>query len=220
MSKLFKIGFFLLLLAAINVCCADATNRRGTVSVQKGNILYTTPSGTTEILTRTGDNGAPALSPNGELIAFTRVIHQEGSRSADLPVRDLWVINVDNHKATRLVAGKPGGEEIPEQTLADIDQPTFSPDSKTIYFMTAAWATSAAIHAVPATGGKQRFITNGNSLTIIQRGEYKGALLVEQHRYKDRDGSWDPQVLISPAGKTIKILGEIKNALQIVESKQ
>jgi Tol biopolymer transport system component len=186
MSKLFKI-YTLLLLIVANICYTDTAESHGAVSSEKGSIVYTSPSGVTEVLTKTGVDDAPILSPDGKLIAFTRVVRQGNDQQLDdQPVRDLWVINVDSHKSTRLVAGKPEATERPEQTLADIDQPVFSPDGTTIYFMTAAWVTSAAIHAVPAAGGKQRFITNGNSLAIIRRGKYKGALLVDSTDTKAR----------------------------------
>ncbi|MFC0399102.1 hypothetical protein [Paraburkholderia rhizosphaerae] len=130
------------------------------------------------------------------------------------------MIHLKDHKAVRLVTGKPQGNEKPERVLADIDQPIFSPDGATVYFLTAASASSAAIHAVPAAGGPQRYVTDGNALSVVNKGKYVGSLLVAQHRVMSGHGSWDPQVLMSPAGKTIKVVGEDANALRSVEAER
>lgn len=195
-----------------------ASEPRGTVAVQQGNIVYSDPSGATEVLTETGADGWPALSPDGSLLVFTRVT--QDATNYDPAVRDLWVIHLQTHEAVRLVKGKAEGDGKPEDDLADIHRPRFSPDSKTIYFMTAGWATSGAIHAVPATGGAQRFLTHGNSVDVVSQGKYKGALLVTQHRYMDPVGSWNPAVLVTPSGKQIKVVGERRDALQSVEAER
>jgi WD40 repeat protein len=192
----------------------------GTVSVQEGNIVYTAPGGATEALTGTGADDAPTLSPSGDAVAFTRLTRGVDEAHDSPAVRDLWVIHLKNHKAVRLVTGKPEGKEKPERVLADIDQPIFSPDGATLYFLTAASASTAAIHAVPTAGGPQRFVADGNALSVVSKGKYAGSLLVEQHRLMGDNGSWDPEVLVSPAGKTIKVVGEDPNALRSVEAEQ
>ena len=211
----------------VSFCCVAfacraslAAGPLGTVSVQEGNIVYTDPTGATEVLTETGADGAPRLSPDGTLVAFTRLTRDADEANFNPAVRDLWVIRLKDHKARRLVTGAPEGKEQPEQVLAAIDHPAFSPDDDTVYFMTAAWATSSAIHAVSAAGGAQRFVTSGNSLEVVSVGRYKGALLVEQHRYMDGHGSWNPAVLVSSSGKKIKVVGEGRHALQSVEAEQ
>ncbi|GAB2875351.1 hypothetical protein GCM10027093_08450 [Paraburkholderia jirisanensis] len=189
-------------------------------SVQEGNIVYTAANGATEVLTETGADSAPIMSPDGKLIAFTRLTRAADEEDFEPPVSDLWVLDIASHKATRLVTGKRQGDEDSKLVLAGIDRPVFSPDGATVYFMTAAWTTSGAIHAVPSVGGRQRFVTDGNSLDVVTRGKYTGALLVRKHRYMDGHGSWDPEVLVSPAGKEIKVVGEGRNALTSVESER
>lgn len=213
-----KLSGFVALCAALIFQVSYATGGHGTVAVQQGNVVYTAPSGATQVLTETGADDNPMLSPDGKLIAFTRLTREANEQDGDPPVRDLWVIGVDGQKAKKLVTGKPEGNEDPEHVLAGISEPVFSPDGTTVYFMTAAWATSSAIHGVPSTGGPQRYVTSGNSLTVVRRGKFAGALMVAQHRYMDGHGSWDPQVLVSPAGKKIKVIGEGPSALQSVES--
>jgi Tol biopolymer transport system component len=194
------------------------TGTHGIISVQQGNIVYSDPKGTTEVLTETGADDEPVLSPDGTLVAFTRLIRDADDAHFDPAIRDLWVIQVMDHKVLRLVRGRPEGNEQPEQVLADICHPVFSPDGDTLYFMTAAWATSSAIHAVSVAGGTQRFVAGGNSLAVVSHGKYKNALLANQHRYMDGGGSWNPAVLVSPSGTIIKVVGEGQDALQNVEA--
>jgi hypothetical protein len=192
----------------------------GAVSVQEGNIVYTAPGGATEALTESGADDAPALSPAGDAIVFTRLTRDVDEAHDSPAVRDLWLIHLKDHKAVRLVTGKPAGKGKPANVLADIDHPIFSPDGATVYFLTAASSDSAAIHAVPAVGGPQRYVTDGNALSVVSRGKYAGSLMVEQHRVMTGHGSWDPEVLVSPAGKMIKVVGEDPNALRSVEREQ
>jgi len=192
----------------------------GSVSVQEGNIVYTAPGGATEVLTETGADDAPAISPTGDAVAFTRQTRGVDEANDSPAVRDLWVIHLKDHKAVRLVTGKSKGKEKPERVLADIDHPIFSPDGSTVYFLTAATDSTAAIHAVPTSGGPQRFVADGNALSVVSRGKYLGALLIEQHREMSGHSSWDPSVLVSSTGKTIKVVGEDPYALRSVEAEK
>jgi Tol biopolymer transport system component len=192
----------------------------GYVSVQEGNIVYTAPGGATEALTETGADDAPAISPTGDAVAFTRLTHGVDEAHDSPAVRDLWVIHLKDRKAVRLVTGKPEGKEKSDRVLADIDHPIFSPDGSTVYFLTAASNATSAVHAVPTSGGPQRFVADANALSVVSRGKYAGSLLVEQHREMSGHGTWDPQVLISSTGKTIKVVGEDPNALRSVEAER
>ena len=66
-----------------------------------------------------------------------------------------------------------------------------------------AWATSGAVHSIDLQSGKKRFVCPGNSLEIIPEGEYKGNLMVGQHRYFIAGGSYDWLWLIQPDGQTV-----------------
>ena len=77
-----------------------------------------------------------------------------------------------------------------------------------VYFLSAAWAVSNAVHLLDLASNKQRFITDGNSLELVPVGKYRGYLIVSQHRYHKNGGSYDDFWLVSPKGKTIASLGE------------
>jgi TonB family protein len=196
------------ILAAALVLGSVATHAQSVV-VQHGNLVYRNASGATDLLTETGADGNPVITPDGSLVAFTRL------RPGDNPdlndpnsgaLSDVYVIRISDHALRKLVTAAHSKQ--PENELSGINALTVSPDGSTLYFKTAAWVTSGAIHAVPIQGGRERFVTSGNSIAVVQRGKYAGYLVASQHRYMDGHGSWDPYVLVSPEGKEIKVLGE------------
>lgn len=198
------------------------------VVVQYGNLVYLQASGATEVLTESGADGNPAISPDRSLIAFTRLHpgEQEDSKDAGSgPLRDVYVMRLSDHAVKKIVAA--AHSEKPEGELSGINSLAFSPDGSKLYFNTSAWVTSEAIHAVSVQGGHERFVTNGNGVAVVRRGKYAGCLVTSQHRYMAGHGSWNPYVLLTPEGKQIKALGEFGDdaraesaALRNVEAQQ
>jgi hypothetical protein len=90
----------------------------------------------------------------------------------------------------------------------------FSPNGRWVYFLSPAWATSTAVHAVDVASGQERFVAPGNSLNVLYRGKYAGHLLVSQHRYFLGSGSYDWFWLIAPDGKEVGPVGETDAAVE------
>lgn len=192
-----------------SLAIAAAGAHAQSVVVQHGNLVYQNATGATEVLTETGADGSPAISPDGKLIAFTRQRPGEQADSNDPnsgTLSDVYLIRTSDHALRKIVIAVHSAQS--ENELSGINSLKFSPDSSTLYFNTAASVTSRAIHAVPVQGGRVRFITNGNGFAVVQRGKYAGYLVTSQHRYMEGHGSWNPYVLVSPEGKEIKVLGE------------
>ncbi len=83
----------------------------------------------------------PALSPNGELLAYASDRAGEGNL-------DIWVQPVSGGEPTRLT-----------QDPADDESPSFSPDSSRIAFH--SYRGGGGIYVVPALGGQERMIAAG-----------------------------------------------------------
>ena len=175
---------------------------------QKGNLFYTDPAGKRLRLTNTGKDSAPCLSPDKRRLVYVRQVSGKSisSGSGDLPPTELRMMDVDGSHDTLLV--RSAGAEKPEDTLAEFASPTFSPEGRTIYFCSAAYAVSGAVHAYDVTTRRVRFVMAGNAPRVVPTGEYKGDLLVEQHRYFLGGGSFDWYWLFKPDGKEIGPVGE------------
>jgi TonB family protein len=194
---------------AVSLVLAVVAAQAQSVVVQHGNLVFRDTSGATELLTETGADGNPVISPDGSLVAFTRLHPGEEPDSnvaGNGSLSDIYVIRISDHVLRKLTTSAHSAQ--PENELSGINSLKFSPDAATLYFQTAAWMTSGAIHAVRVQGGREWFVTNGNGFAVVQHGKYAGYLVANQHRYMEGHGSWDPYVLVSPEGKEIRVLGE------------
>lgn len=162
-------------------------------------------------LTHSGKNKHPALSSDGKWLAFVkRSSHvmpghcgdfaDTGSQYAD----EIWIYDLQKMKLKRLVKNNFDCDE-PTKMIVDPKSLVFSLDSKTLYFETSAWVTSGAVHAVNVNGKNLRFVIDGGEYRIVQNGPYKGDLIVNQHRYHDKGGSYNWDWLFTPDGKQIKL---------------
>ena len=184
-----------LALAALLLAPAPAATQ--TVGIERGNVVLARPGAARLRLTTGGRDRDPVLSPGGRRVAFVR---------RDTTVSELWIVDVGGGPARRLVAARPNDE--PRANLTRFASPRFSPDGRTIYFLTEAWVTSGAVHAVDVATGRVRYVCPGNSLRVVPRGEYAGHLMVEQHRYFVGGGSYDWVWLVTPAGRDVGPIGE------------
>lgn len=196
------------------VLLAPGTLAAQSVVVHEGNVFYSASADAApRQLTTSGLDRDPVLSPDGRTIAFIRgtpadsvdtVLGREEATS-------LWIVGVDGDGARMLVRGR--SSETPSVALAHLQAPGFSPDGQRIYFLSAAWATSGAVHAVDVSTGAERFLAPGNSLEVIPSGDYAGFLLVSQHRNFLAGGSYDWYWLVSPEGREIDPVGEDEAAV-------
>lgn len=156
----------------------------------------------------------PTLSPDKHWIAF---IHRQkmglsddckaNPYMEDSLVDQLWIYNVKTHKK-RLIVNYNFFCDVSEKMILHIEYIKFSLDSKIIYFETGAWIHSDAIHAVNVDGSGEHYLMPGDGIEIIQKGDSKGDLVVNQHRYFIQGGSFDWYWLYTPAGKEEGPIGE------------
>ena len=69
------------------------------------------------------------------------------------------------------------------------------------YRLVDRYATSAEVVQVRRADGKTRDVIDGNSVSVIRDGPYRGYLLVSRHKYRGEAGAYDPTDLVRPDGK-------------------
>ena len=79
----------------------------------------------------------------------------------------------------------------------------FSADGQTLYFLSSTDVNRNHVHRVDTVSGETTFVCLGNSLDVVQRGDYAGHLIVTQHRYFVGGGSYDWPWMFTPDGKEI-----------------
>jgi hypothetical protein len=189
------------------------------VSVKDGNIRFTNKAGETTALTSGGRDAGPVLSPDGKWIVFVRKTDGKkiATGSDEVDPSELWQIRVDGKEATLLL--KCRASEKTESVVAAFENLQFSTNGKVVYFVTPAWATSGAVHAVDTTNRKERYLFPGNDVKIVPSGEYKDCLLVQQHRYFIGGGSYDWFWLLRPDGKEVGPVGEDTSSFEATYGK-
>jgi hypothetical protein len=201
--KTLRIAPFLLVLLPLS-----ALARGPSVVEEQGRIVFVEPNGTKHPLGIAGKDSQPSLSPDGKAIVFVRQGSGGKVESAmgEVEANEIWWMEATGGKARRLVKSVASNE--PKRSLGALQSPQFSPDGKTVFFLSAAWATSGAVHKVDVATGKEQFVASGNSLEVVPRGQYRGRLIVQQHKYFLGGGTYDWFWLLEPDGRDIDPLGE------------
>lgn len=187
------------------------------VEVEGGNIVLT-KDGSRTTLTELGRDSEAVLSPDGEWVVYTRAAPSV-QRSDDDEFPDcaalaqpdeLRRIRTDGTDDTLLTTGRAGSE--PTETLCGFFDKQFSADGATLYFLSPAWTTSAALHAMTLESKATRYILPANAYAVLgwcTAEALKGAIAAEQHRYFELGGSYDWYWLFDATGaKEIGPVGE------------
>lgn len=184
-----KANVVAILLLAVLLVCAGANARN-------------LESGAPPVATQQ-ESPSSVLSPDGKQRAFVRStpdILVETAMDQE-EATEIWTARPDGGDARLRLRGHFGS--APQNTLAGFSDLQFSPDGRQLFFLSAAWVTSRAIHVLDLGTGTEKYVCPGNSLEVIQRGEYAGHLMVSQHRYLLGGGSYDWLWLLTPEGKEI-----------------
>jgi WD40-like Beta Propeller Repeat len=190
--------------ALVMFTCLPVVASAQTVYVDGGNVFFKAdPSKSAVQLTASGKDEQPVLSPDARTVVFVRRTPEKMVETGLGPAEatELWSIRVDGTQANRMVVGRSATKM--DNVLADFHDPNFSRDGSRIFFLSAAWATSAAVHVVNVKTGAEHFVCPGNSLEVLHQGRYAGHLMVTQHRYFLAGGSYDWIWLFTPEGREV-----------------
>ncbi len=201
------------LLAALLLCLATPAPAQE-LGVERGGVTFR-PSATAPVrrITASGLDSDPVLSPDGRWVAWVRATPRDSVEGPAERVQagEVWIARTDGSGARMLVRG--GGAREPRELLAALSAPRFSADGREVYFLSRAWATSGALHAVDAGTGRRRFVAPSNGYEVVPRGRWRGHLVVWQHRYFLAGGSYDWAWLLTPAGEEVGAVGETEGAV-------
>ena len=134
-------------------------------------------------------------APGGNVsyyIVASRVVDKEIAPQTSIMSRS-------NNKNKIILREKPDSD--PEKTLLSFSNLYLSPDAKSLYFNSAAWATSGAIHSLDLSTGNVKFVTAGDLACVVLSGEFQGDLIVIKHKYFVQGGSHDDLYLVDTTGK-------------------
>ncbi|WP_224369574.1 TolB family protein [Hyalangium versicolor] len=186
----------------------SAQARSPTVTEEKGNLVWVESNGAKRQLTSLGQDSQPALSPDGKSLVFVRkgAGRKLESASGEVDANEIWWMDTAGGKPRRLV--QSAASDDPKKFLGALQAPQFAPDGKTVFFLSAAWTTSNAVHKVDVATGKVQFIAAGNTLEVVPRGDHRGRLIVQVHKYFLGGGSYDWYWLLEPDGREVGAIGE------------
>ena len=161
----------------------------------------------------------PVLAPGGAVVVYTRQGRGRSVRGYDIsqvcttdPRPDeLRQINADGTGDKVLLTGRKGQ---PDEQLCDFRNKQFSSDGRRLYFLTAVWPTSGALHVFDMHSGDEHFLLSANDLLVLNfcANKYKDNLAVLSHRNFLLGGSYDWYWLYDSTGKKeLGPLGEFDN---------
>jgi hypothetical protein len=197
---------------------AENENSHQTAFINKGNVFLSF-NGKTEQLTNSGLDLEPVLSPDGQWVAFSRLLPDKikecKDEKNDFCANDqLWIFDLA-HKSERLLVAPV--EEPPDKMIVRFTWKTFSPNSQTIFFVTNKWLFNADIHAVDVDGKNERYVSYGDSMRIIksvgmeEMQHLAGNLVVTRHKHFFDNGapggSYDWFWVVTSEGKTLFPIG-------------
>ncbi len=191
-----------MLLMTLLFASIAAPSRADELIIRNGMLLLVTP------LATIGQGGSGAiLSPDGKTAYFVRAVQEpEVALPFDGEPTEICRVTVPSGKIDVLL--RPRGSSQPEENLRGFSNLALALDGRTLYFLAAAWGTTSAVHALDLQTGTVSFLTPGNDVMVVPRGDYRGHLLVEKHKYFVAGGSYDHYWLVDHDGHEIGPAGD------------
>ena len=196
------------------------TAAAASVREQGGDVFYVSDDGQSLQLTKSKNNGGAVLSPDGQRVAYLHIKPRAERDHALFRGNEIWLVDVTGSNARRVVKSHVDDDNA-EANLAQFNSLAFSVAGDRLYFLSAGWMTSDALHVLDLSTGKQKYLVDGNSVFVIPTGRYAGHLIVEQRHYLEEGGASNYYWLLTPAGKEVKMAGKTwKQAMQFVKREQ
>ncbi len=179
-----------------------------------GDVFYVGDDGQSQQITTSKNNGKAVLSPDGKSVAYVRSYDDPKHEFGDPDEKcELWLTDIEGKSPRLLLQNKVGGDSE-EKRLAYFNNLIFTPDGKSLYFLSAAWVTSNAVHLLDLATLQEHFVTDSDSIRLVTRGKYAGYLVAMKHKYFKHGGSYDYYWLVNPKGREIKRVAKDERELE------
>jgi hypothetical protein len=203
---------------------------------KKGNIFARYSNGVNKQLTFTGKDQYPSLSPDCKKLVFLRndpadISVDELGQNVRTPgvwmdtrngkdyvtIQQIVVMDITDLKENvifdwkKMMSNYHSDNSLPSNIIIYLAKPVLSIDNKYVYFMSAMWPVSDAVFSINCITNQIKYITPGNSLSVITKGKYTGGLIIGQHSYGTR-GAYEHTIIIDANTNTLlKDSGPIKD---------
>lgn len=146
-------------------------------------------------------------SPDHKVFAFVKTMKETVPTGAgDVQASEIWLGDSASGKSQPLF--KSGtkvatGQQIGDIAIGDASDLSFSLNGEKLYFLCGAYAVSGAVIETDLKTKKLRYVSDGNSVSVIPTGKWKGNLAVSRHKYHKEGGAYDWEWVVNSAGKEL-----------------
>lgn len=183
---------------------------RNTAVEKGGDIWFADATGNRIQLTDSQLDCCPAVSLDGQKVAFVRKTKGQmvNAGFGEVEANEIWVVDVKELQPRMLVPGGQNSSGMKGPLLAALGDPLFSPEGNRVYFVGTA-GTTGNLFSVDLHTGALKLISGGNSIVeVVPMGKFRGCLIVQKHKYFPKGGSYDWFWLVKPSGEEIAPIGD------------
>jgi hypothetical protein len=160
----------LIFLLASSVSCPEH------VAVEKGNVVYTDSEGSVHLLTDSGRDSEPVLSPDGRVIAFVRAVREvEGVGVPRVVQSELWIVGTERFRNPKRISSGPAMTPDGRRSSA-FTMPKFSTDNRYLYFLSDCCDIRGPLRLDLASGADS-FLSSALEHSVLQSGRHRGSII-------------------------------------------
>jgi hypothetical protein len=145
------------------------------------------------------------INETGEKMIYIKVNpNNETIEEGYVPVTNIVEYDLKNHTEKILLKGCDSQSVFASGCY--YSDPILSNDNKTLYYARDQWVTSKGVYKLDLNTLQDKFITPGSNFQVIKDGKYKDYMVVNKHKYFEKGGSYDQDVLVTPDGEEISAI--------------
>lgn len=194
-----RITFSLFLLLVVAIRCFAAGDR---VSTEDGRIVLEDPLGKKTVLTRTGFDSDPWLTPDGQTVVFLR------HPAEDIFRNSVWEIDIRTRTLKLLYAG-PAKYQRREGSY--FGEPELNESHDTLFLISSEYATSGTLISIRLADAQVKFISNevvGYDIIECPQNHRGDLIVLKRHEQDILGRPYFLYYLYSAAGQELGLAGD------------